>query len=136
MPVPSCMVRRWAMSEPRKTRLEMSDRYSSFFKKSESNNATTVSRCEDSSRHLGRFGRRLQDIGDDGVGRHTVGLALEIEDDAVTQGHGSHGADVFAGDVVAAVEDGAQLGRQDNGLGTARAAAVAHVLPGHGRRQL
>ena len=36
MPLPICIVRRWASSEPRKTRFEISDRYSSFFKNSES----------------------------------------------------------------------------------------------------
>src|SRR5437879_4929281 len=39
MPEPICMVRRWAMSDPRNTRFEMSERYSSFFRKSVSNKA-------------------------------------------------------------------------------------------------
>src|SRR5579871_3885188 len=33
------MVRRWAMSDPRNTRFETSERYSSFFRNSESNRA-------------------------------------------------------------------------------------------------
>ncbi len=31
------MVRRWAMSDPRNTRFDTSERYSSFFRNSESN---------------------------------------------------------------------------------------------------
>ena len=43
----------------------------------------------------------------------------------------AHGPQVFAGDVVAVVEDGADLGGQDDGLGAARARAVADEPPGH-----
>ena len=43
----------------------------------------------------------------------------------------AHGPQVFAGDVVAMVEDRADLGGQDDGLGSARARAVADEPPGH-----
>src|SRR4051812_38809338 len=39
MPPPICMVRRWARIWPRNTRLETSERYSSFCMNSEPNNA-------------------------------------------------------------------------------------------------
>src|SRR5215471_4342671 len=37
IPEPNCSVRRWANSDPRNTRRDTIDRYSSFFRKSESN---------------------------------------------------------------------------------------------------
>src|SRR5579885_1370349 len=103
MPPPICIVRRWAMSVPRKTRLETSDRYSSFLRKSESNKGIMSP-----SRHQGRLADRLQDVGDHLVGLDVLGLALEVEDEPVAQGGGGDGADVLAGHVVAAVEDGAE----------------------------
>ena len=74
-----------------------------------------------------------EDVVDDVVGLDVLGLAFEVEDQAVPQGRVGHGAEVFAGDVVAVVEDGADLGGQDDRLGAARARAVADVTAGSSR---
>ena len=51
------------------------------------------------------------------VGLDALGLALEVEDQAVPQGRRGHGAEVVAGDVVAVVEDRADLGRRGSAPG-------------------
>src|SRR5713226_8332572 len=122
MPAPICIVRRWAMSEPRNTRFEMSDKYSSFFRKSESNRGIRL--------HRHRLGGSFEDVGDDGIGRHSIGLTLEVQDEAVPQSHRGNGPDVFACDMVTAVEDGAELGCQDDCLGATWTAPVTHELFG------
>src|SRR4051812_13961800 len=106
MPPPSCMVRRCAMSVPRKTRREIRDRYSSFCRKSESNRGMGLA----PSGHQGGLPQVRQDVRDDVIGLHVLGLALEVEDQAVSQRRRGDGADVLAGDVIAVVEDGPQLG--------------------------
>ena len=49
-------------------------------------------------------------------GWNVLGLAFEVEDQPVPQRGVGTGAQVFARDVVAVVEDGADLGGQDDGL--------------------
>src|SRR5262249_45029840 len=136
MPPPSCIVRRWAMSEPRKTRLEISDRYSSFFRKSESNKGMgqqgigfglqpyiIMLRSSGQS----RFAHAFEDIADDRIGLQALGLPLEVKNQAMAKGGRGDGADIFAGHVIAIVEDGPQFGGQDDRLGATRAAAVADI---------
>src|SRR5438128_1776412 len=58
--------------------------------------------------------RRLEDLGDDRVGPHALGLALEVHDHAVAQRRGGDVADVIDRHRVAALEQRADLGREDH----------------------
>ena len=62
------------------------------------------------------------------VGRHAVGLGVEVGDDAVAEDGLGDRADVVGGDVEAALEDGAGLGREDEVLAGARACAPGEVF--------
>src|SRR4051794_16233110 len=135
MPPPSCIVRRWARSWPRKTRFETSERYSSCFRNSESNKGIvehldsrlgTSPSFLTSDGHRGRLDR-IEDIVHHIVGLDVLGLALEVQDQPVSQGRAGRRADVLAGDVVAVIEDRPDLGREDDRLRPARARAVADV---------
>src|SRR4051794_39634962 len=109
MPPPSCIVRRWARSWPRETRFETSGRDSSFLRNSESNKAIvwgsprlagfrSVRFGPGSDGHRGGFDR-FEEVVDDVVGLDILGLAFEVEDQAVPKGGVGGGADVFPGHV-------------------------------------
>ena len=65
-----------------------------------------------------------------------LGLGLEVHDDAVPQGRQADAADVLEADVVAAVQQGADLGGQDQRLRRPRAGAPADVLIGDRQGEL
>src|SRR5262245_183264 len=114
MPEPSCMVRLWAMSDPRNTRLDTSERYSSFFRNSESKSAMMFRRRSGlflvprrslgtrALRHRDRFLGGFEGVGHHRIRRDAVGLALEVEDQPVPQRHRGDRLDVVPGDVIAA----------------------------------
>src|SRR5688500_8111713 len=120
MPAPNCIVLRCASSEPRNTRRETSDRYSSCFRKSESNSGMW-------SRDQLALSDRFEDALDHTVGRDAFGLSLEIQKQPMAEDSGGHRAAVLFGDLVAVVEDGADFRSEDEGLRSAGAAAVADV---------
>src|SRR5437867_4185652 len=68
----------------------------------------------------------LHDLADQGVGVHPLGLALEVQDDPVTQGRHGEGLDVLRAHVVTPLREGPDLGAQHERLGAARAGAVPH----------
>ena len=65
-----------------------------------------------------------------GVGRYAVGLAFKVEDQAVAEDGDGDGAEVFAGDMEAVVDDRQDFGGEDDGLRAAGAAAVANETLG------
>src|SRR5438309_1137371 len=68
-------------------------------------------------RDLGRLGGELgEDLANDGVGADAFGFAFEVHDDPMAKGGGGDGGDVFVGDVIPAVEEGADFGGADEGL--------------------
>ena len=70
------------------------------------------------------FQQSFEDI----VGLEAFGLGVEVGDDAVAEDGEGDGADVVGGDVVAAVEDGAGLGGEDEVLAGAWAGAPGDVV--------
>ena len=143
MPPPSCIVRRWASSWPRNTRRETSERYSSFFRKSESNRAIIELPLADDRVCDWLIVAVLDQAATAGVS--TVLRMSSMMSSAwmfsawpsklrirrCRSAGRAQALQVFAGDVVAVVEDGADLGGQDQRLGAARARPVADEPPGH-----
>src|SRR5262245_40079931 len=133
MPEPVFLVRRSARMRPAKIFLETMYRYSSFLRKCSSNRSSfTRGRAAASATSGLRLGGLLEDLGDDRVGADALGLALEVEHDAVAQRRRRDLADVVHADREATVEEGADLGAEQDGLRAARRRAVADVLLDHG----
>jgi hypothetical protein len=65
----------------------------------------------------------FQEFCDDGFRRLAFGFSRIVQDEAMSQDAGGHGADVVDGDFGAAVEGGAGAGGHDEGLPAARADA-------------
>ena len=72
-------------------------------------------------------GHAGEDLGEHLVDGDALGLALEVEDDAVAQGLGRDGPDIVDRRGLAAGHEAADAGGEQDGLGAARAAAEADV---------
>src|SRR5207249_11731395 len=79
-------------------------------------------------------GDRVEDRPDRRLGRDPLGLALEIEDDAVAQRGQGRGPDVVDGDVEPPVEQGEDLARGDERLRATWRRAVPDVVADELRR--
>src|SRR4029077_9425565 len=82
------------------------------------------------SPRLGLFGDAVEDLEQDVVGIDSLGLGLEVQEDAMAQAGQIDAAQVLETDVVPAVEQGADLGGQDQGLDAAGAAPPSDILVG------
>src|SRR5215208_7929492 len=71
---------------------------------------------------------RVEDRADDRLGRDALGLALEIQDDAVPERGEGNRADVVDGDVEATVEESVDLAGGHEGLRAAWRAAVTNIV--------
>src|SRR5439155_5136593 len=68
---------------------------------------------------------RGNDVVNEPVGGDALGIGFEAEDDAMPQGGQGHGANIVEGHVVAAFEQTAYLGAEDDRLESARARPIA-----------
>src|SRR5690242_12268079 len=73
-------------------------------------------------------GNRLEELGDDLVGRHPLGLRVEVEQNAMPQHGVRERADVVEADVIAPVHERARLAPENHPLGRANAGAVVDPL--------
>src|SRR5947209_3430997 len=113
-------------------------RYSSVSRKSSLNKGSERSSLVAAGRGGGILLRLhsylLQDFLNDGIGPHLLGLAFEIQDEAMAERRGRHLLDVFHGNIEPAIEQRAHLAAEDHGLQPARAGTVLYELLHHGRR--
>src|SRR5207237_5728369 len=78
------------------------------------------------SRFLGGV---LEDFADDAVGSDPVGLRLELQENPVTERRLRDRVEIVEGDVVAALEEGADFTGEHERLQPARAGAPADITP-------
>src|SRR3954469_2450716 len=148
MPEPTLRVRRSARRFPENTLRDTMWRCSSVFRNRSSNSAErsrarwtgapagcrSVERWAVAERAKRLcLSRGLEDLADDRVGPDALGLALEVHDHAVAQRGRRDVADVVDRHSVAALEQRADLGGEDDRLQAARRRAVAHELLRHPR---
>ena len=72
-----------------------------------------------------RLGHGLEDLVDDLIGADSLGVGIEVGEDAMAEHGPQDGADVAGADGQPAVEDGAGLGGQNEVLGGPRSGAQA-----------
>src|SRR5206468_3906230 len=77
--------------------------------------------------HLIRLRKTFEYRGDDRIRVDAFGFALEIQEHAMTQGAQRDGADVFARDIDAVAQQGADFAADDHRLRGARTGATAHI---------
>src|SRR5213595_13141 len=107
MPEPNCIVRRWANSEPRNTRRETIDRYSSFFRKSESNKGIAL-------RDHFWLGDGLHNLINHRIRGYSFSLPLEIQYQSMPQNGRRHHAQIFLGHMVPMVENRPDFSAQNH----------------------
>ncbi len=74
---------------------------------------------------IGRLVDRLKELVDDLIGVDTLGVGIEVGEDAMSQDGSNHGADIAGADGEPAMEDGPGLGGQHDVLRGARSAPQA-----------
>ncbi len=75
--------------------------------------------------------RFTEDLGQNIIRLDSVGLAFKVEDQTVAKHLRRGGAEVFSGDMVAMIENGEDLGGQNQRLSSARTGPVTHIVTGH-----
>src|SRR5258708_36864222 len=118
MPRPRFGVLRSARFWPANSRRDTTCRYSSFLRKSSRKRSGMALRASRSDAG--------QQLADDGVGAHFVGLAFEVQQEPVAQRRKRHGADVVDRHECLPTVERLDFGAQHEGLGGAAARAVAH----------
>src|SRR5438477_8073550 len=97
-------------------------RYSSFFRNSSSKRVTLAFAVDIKNfRPLTGLGRVLQYSFNDGIGIDALGFPFEVQQYPVTQGAVGDGADIFARNVHAVLEQRADFSSDNQGLSAARA---------------